>query len=344
MNVLSNIALKDFTTMHMGGPAAYMTEVHTPEEVAVACKKAKAQNIPIYVLGGGSNVIAHDEGFNGLVILNRIPGIDIVSDDTVNCVVRIGAGVLWDEVVAKSVARGLTGIEALSGIPGTTGATPVQNIGAYGQEIAETIESVEVYDTETDRFVLLRNEDCGFSYRSSIFRTSATGRYVITALTLHLFKTPPQPPFYKAVQDYIDTHRTSQITPEVIRTIVLAIRTEKLPDPSILPNSGSFFKNAVVETWQLDAIKARYPDVPHYEMLDGFYKIPTGWLIEQTGLRGQVLHGIKIHDKNALVLINQSASGYADLAAAREEIISAVRDKFQVSISQEPLEIRPVAA
>jgi UDP-N-acetylmuramate dehydrogenase len=331
--------MKNYTTMHLGGNARFMTDAHTPEEAMDACRNAYKQNLPIFILGGGSNLIVSDNGFPGIVIRNRIPGFEVVSDDPSHTIIKIGAGEIWDSVVKRSVSMNLSGIEALSAIPGTTGAAPIQNIGAYGQEIADTLVSVDAYDIENDKLVILQNNDLGFSYRHSIFRGEASGRYMILAITLQLYKATPQPPFYKAVQDYLDANSITIFTPQVIRDAVIAIRTEKLPDPKQLPNAGSFFKNAIVEDWQLTDLKNTYPDIPTYDMPDGRFKVPTGWLIEQTGLKGQVLHGMKVHDKNALVLINESAKNYADLAAARDEIQTAVRDKFRIEIEQEPLEI-----
>jgi len=149
----------------------------------------------------------------------------------------------------------------------------------------------------------------------------------------------PAPPFYAALQAYLDEHSITIYTPQVIRDAVIDIRKNKLPNPDELPNAGSFFKNAIVEDWQLTDLKNEYPDIPTYDMPDGRFKVPTGWLIEQSGLKGQVLHGMKVHDKNAVVLINQSAQSYADLAAARDEIKGTIRDKFRITIEQEPLEI-----
>lgn len=338
MDIHTNIPLKNYTTMRLGGPARFMTEVHTPEEVAEVCKKATSQGLKIFILGGGSNVIVPDNGFDGIVVRNRIPGFEVV-DEPGRATIKIGAGENWDEVVKRTVDLNLSGIEAMSAIPGTAGAAPVQNVGAYGQEIAETLVSLEAYDILGDSFVTLQNSDCGFSYRHSIFRGAAAGRYVITSITLRLYKTPPQPPFYKAVQDYFDTHAITIFTPAAIRDAVIAIRTDKLPDPALLPNTGSFFKNAIIEDWQLDELRKEYPDIPTYDLPDGRFKIPTGWLIEQTGLKGKTLHGMRVHDKNALVLINESAQNYSDLAAARDEIIGAVRDKFHIIIEQEPLEV-----
>lgn len=339
MQIHTNIPLKNYLSMKLGGNARFMTDVFTPEEVAKACRNAKKQNIPFFILGGGSNVLAKDSGFQGLVIHNKLLGFEVIEDTPSYSVLKIAAGENWDEVVKRSVEMNLSGIEALSAIPGTAGAAPVQNIGAYGQEIAETLVKLEAYDSDQDRFVELANEDCGFSYRSSIFREGESGRFVITSITLKLYKTSPQPPFYDALQRYFDEHGITIYNPQVVREAVIAIRTEKLPDPEKKPNTGSFFKNAIIEQWQYEALLKVWPDLPSYEMGEKHLKIPTGWLIEQVGLKGELLHGMRVHDKNCLVLINESATSYADLAAAREEIIGAVRDTFRISITQEPLEM-----
>lgn len=339
MDIHTNIPLKNYTTMRLGGNARFMTEIRTPEETAEVCRNARAQSLPIFILGGGSNVIVRDDGFNGIVVRNRISGFEVISDEASNATIKIGAGENWDETVKRTVELHLSGIEAMSAIPGTVGAAPVQNVGAYGQEIADVLISLEAYDNETDSFVVLKNEECGFSYRHSIFRGDATGRYVIISVTLRLYKAAPQPPFYAAIQTYFDAHGITIYTPQIIRDAVIAIRSEKLPDPTVTPNTGSFFKNAIVEDWQLTDLRKEYPDIPTYDMPDGRFKVPTGWLIEKAGYKGKIIHGMRVHDKNALVLINESATGYADLAAARDEIMGAVRDQFRITIEQEPLEI-----
>lgn len=339
MEVHTNIPLKNFTTMKLGGPARFFVEVRTVEELLAVYRNATSKKLPIFILGGGSNVVAKDEGFAGMVIRIRIPGFEITNDDINTTTIKIGAGESWDEVVKRTVDMRLSGIEALSAIPGTSGAGPVQNIGAYGQEISETLLSLEAYDSQTDQVVTLQNEDCGFSYRHSIFRGEQQGRYVITSITLKLSKTLPQPPFYESLQTYLDQHNIKIFTQATIREAVMAIRADKLPDPSLKPNSGSFFKNAIAEGWQVDELKKSYPDLKTFNMPGGTYKIPTGWLIEKAGLKGQLLHGMRVHDKNALVLINEAAKSYKDLADARSEVIGAVRDKFRIQIEQEPLEI-----
>lgn len=325
--------------MRIGGNASYVIEATTPQELLQAYVNAKNLQQQTYIIGGGSNLIAHDEGFKGVIIRNQIPGMSVVADDQDSTTIKAGGGETWDNLVAYSVERGLSGIEAMSRIPGTVGAAPVQNIGAYGQELADTLVSLEAYDIDNNRFVTLSWEDCGFSYRHSIFRGNATGKYAITSVTVKLYKKLPTPPFYDSLQKYFDDLGVTDFTSQSVRDAVTVIRSTKLPDPTVLPNSGSFFKNAVVEDWQVDSLRATYPDMPSYPLGEKKSKVPAGWLIEQCDLKGKVINGIKVHDGNAVVLINESAQSYEDLANAREEIVGMVRDKFQIMLTQEPLEL-----
>lgn len=325
--------------MKLGGNASYVADVTTAEELRQIYLKAKQLEQPVYMIGGGSNLIVHDNGFDGVIIRNAVQGIETIDDTKDTTTIRAGGGVIWDNLVAYTVDQGLSGIEAMSGIPGTVGAAPVQNIGAYGQEFADTFESLQAYDTANDSFVTLTAEDCSFSYRYSIFRGAAEGRYAIVNVTLKLYKTPPQPPYYESLQRYFEANQITNHTVEIVRGAVLHIRSSKLPDPKNLPNSGSFFKNAVIEKWQADPLIANYPDMPHYVLPDHKIKIPAGWLIEQCELKGIIINGIKVHDHNAVVLINQSATSYLQLAEAREKVVASVRNKFQITLEQEPLEI-----
>ena len=339
MDIRTNIPLKTLTTMKLGGPSKFFAEVRTVQELHELYSDAQAKNIPVFVLGGGSNVIARDEGYPGLILRMKIPGFEVIADDLNTTTIKIGAGELWDDAVRRTVEMRLSGIEAMSAIPGTCGGAPVQNIGAYGQEIAETLVSLEAYDTETHAIVTLQNAECHFGYRHSIFRGDKQGRYVITSITLTLSKSLPVAPFYDSLQSYFDEKGITVFTQQVVRDAVVAIRTDKLPDPTIRPNTGSFFKNALIEAWQKDELLAQFPEAKMYDMGDGKTKVPAGWLIETAGFKGQILHGMRVNDKNALVLINEAATSYADLAKARDEIIGKVRDIFRIQIEQEPLEI-----
>ena len=339
MDAMTNISLKQYTTMKLGGEARYMATADSPGDVVSLYRNARKENLPIFVLGGGSNVITHDEVFEGIVLLNKIKGFEIIAETDETTDVKIGAGEVWDEVVEKAIGLGLQGIEAMSGIPGTAGAAPVQNVGAYGQEIADTLISLEAYDSKTDTIVTISADECDFSYRNSIFRDKEKGRYCILNITLRLNKAEPKPPYYASLQRYIDENDIREVNLSVIRVAVLNIRSEKLPDPAELPSAGSFFKNALVEKWKLGELQKEYSDIPNYAMSDGRYKIPTGWLIDKAGLRGYRSHGMRVYEKNALVLVNDSATGYDDLAAIREEIVQIVFDKFGIKIEQEPLEL-----
>ena len=339
MDVMTNISLKQYTTMKLGGEARYMATADSASDVVSLYRNARKENLPIFVLGGGSNVITHDEVFEGIVLLNKIKGFEVISETDETTGVKIGAGEVWDEVVEKAIGLGLQGIEAMSGIPGTAGAAPVQNVGAYGQEIADTLISLEAYDSKTDTIVTIFADECDFSYRNSIFRDKEKGRYCILNITLRLNKAEPKPPYYASLQRYIDENDIREVNLSVIRVAVLNIRSEKLPDPAELPSAGSFFKNALVEKWKLEELQKEYSDIPNYAMSGGRYKIPTGWLIDKAGLRGYRSHGMRVYEKNALVLVNDSATGYDDLAAIREEIVQIVFDKFGIKIEQEPLEL-----
>lgn len=335
-----NILLRDLTTMRLGGMVSDYFAVKTVDDIKKALSYAKFKKLPFFVIGGGSNLIASDENLKAVLIHIQIPGIEILeSSNKQKVIFRVGAGVDWDEFVKISVEKNLSGIEALSSIPGLVGASPVQNIGAYGQEVKDTILGVEVYDTKKDEVINISNKDCRFGYRDSIFRNAEIGRYIILYVNFALSKEKPKPPFYKALQDYLDAHNITDYSVKNIRESVMQIRKDKLPDPKIVANSGSFFKNAICSKSKLDELKKTYPDIPYFNHEGNQFKIPTGWLIEQCGLKGKEFFGFKIHDKNALVLINQKNASYKDLASVRDIVISSVKNKFGIVIEQEPLEI-----
>ena len=335
MQIQNNVPLKNYSTMRLGENAKALVTVTSKDELVEVINWAEQHNLPILVLGGGSNVIFSD-GFDGLVIINRIRGFEVVDEDKPGATITIGAGEKWDDVVARTVQSNLHGIESLSAIPGTAGATPVQNVGAYGAQISDVFVELEAYDTDKKVFVTLKKDDCGFSYRNSIFKSPRNRHYVITSITLRLTKDMPKPPFYDSLQKYLDEHNITDYTPETIRQAVMAIRAVKLPDPSIMANTGSFFKNPVVNAELAQKLLTDHPGAPNWPMPDGQIKLAAGWLIEQAGLKGYRSHGMKTYDKHALVLVNESAESYEDLAAFQHEIVQKVHQKFGVTLEQEP--------
>lgn len=323
--------------MRLGGAAAYLCSVTTREELTSAVAWAKEHNLPMIMIGGGSNIFWRDEGFGGLIIVNNMLRYEDFIEDEFNHYVTIGAGENWDSVVERTVAAGLSGIECLSLIPGKAGATPVQNVGAYGQEIRNTLVSVEVYDRTTDTFVNIPNEDCAFGYRTSRFKTTDKDRFFITALTLHLTTQTPEPPFYNSLQQYLDEHNIHNYSPRVLRDAVIDIRSHKLPDPAEVANNGSFFANPVVDRGTYTQIQADYSDMPHWEV-EGGIKLSAAWLIEQAGFKG--IHdeatGMMTWPTQPLVFVNEKAQHTADLLAFRQKVLDAVEAKFGVSLQQEP--------
>ena len=324
--------------MRLGGPARFVVSVRRAEEVAEAYQFAEEQGLPTWALGWGANTIGRDEGFPGVVILNELKGVEIVREvgDTVQ--VKWMGGEVWDDAVAWACERGYTGIEALSLIPGTVGAAPVQNIGAYGQEVGQVLVSVEAYDRRERRMRVLRRDEMGLGYRRTRFNTGAdAGRFYIVSVTLELKRGQMQPPFYNSLQRYIDEHQETDLSPAGVRRMVCAIREAKLPDPRKEASAGSFFKNVIVPAEQVAEMEAR--GIPVRRLEDGRGKINSGWLIEACGLKGQRLHGFRVSEQAALVLINESATSYLELTMARAEIVGTVEAKFGVRLEQEPVEM-----
>lgn len=330
--------ISGLTTMRLGGAAKFVLEVETKDDVAEVFRFAEERDLPVWMMGGGANTLGHDEGFPGVVILNRLRGIEITEEHDGEMVLRGMGGEIWDDFVGFACERGYSGIEAMSMIPGTLGAAPVQNIGAYGQDIAQVIEGVEAFDTKTKEFVTLGKGEMRMGYRHTRFNHGEdAGRFFIVAVTVRLRAGSLEPPFYNSLQRYIDEHGETDFSPMNIRRMVSTIRSEKLPDPEKVASAGSFFKNVYVDKTGAEAAEAQ--GIPLWRNPDGSGKINSGWLIEACGLKGKIMRGIRVSEKAALVLINESAKSYADLAAAREEIVGTVAEKFGMVLEQEPVEM-----
>jgi UDP-N-acetylmuramate dehydrogenase len=339
MKISENVCLAGLTTMRLGGQARYVVEITTKADLVKTIQLADAKKLPVFVLGGGSNVIAGDSGYNGIIILNRIAGFKQLRQNRQTATFQIGAGENWDSVVERLTAGGLSGVECLSAIPGVAGATPVQNVGAYGQEIADCLQQLEAYDTATNKFVILSHDDCRFSYRNSIFKNPATRHHVITSITLRLHKSNLVPPFYPALETYLKEHRVRDFSPSSIRAAIIAIRAGKLPPVDKIASAGSFFKNPITSKVAADKLLANFPDMPHWPINGDQQKLSAGWLIDQAGLKGFEHYGFQIYPQNALVIVNRGAGNYGGLNKFRAEIIARVYDKFGVKLEQEPEEL-----
>lgn len=374
LKIEENVPIRNLVTMRIGGPARFVITVTSKDEIPETYQFAKEHNLPVCVLGDGANTFAKDEGFDGIIILDRIMGISRVenpedesSEDKSSgdknsenknsegesseggdvAYFKAYGGEQWDDLVTYVSERGYSGIEAMAGIPGTAGAAPVQNIGAYGQEVTQVIVSVDAYDTKTGEFVVIPASEMKMSYRKSIFNSGENvGRYFIYATTVRVKKGQLNPPFYRSLQAYVDEHHETDFSPLNIARMVKEVRNSKLPDPEKIASAGSFFKNVYLTDEEADEAEARGiqvwrnakevgPDSPEKRT----NLVNSGWLLEEAGLKGKVFHGMKVSEKAALILINEDAKTYADLAAARDEIANIVFEKFGFRIEQEPDEI-----
>ena len=337
MQIVENISLHQHSTMRLGGKARFYCEVKSEDDLKKAIDWATQKSLPLIVIGDGSNIVWRDEGFDGLLIANRITGREVLDEDKKGATVRVGAGEDWDEIVEWTIKKNLSGIEFLSAIPGRAGAAPVQNIGAYGAEIAQTLIELTAFDSQSSNFIVIKNRACGFAYRTSRFKTGDKGRFIITSITLKLGKTLPEPPFYESLEKYLTDHKVKQYTPRTIRQAVVAIRAIKLPSPTRVANNGSFFTNPVIDKDQFKQLEQKYPNIkgwPHGDKV----KISAGWLLEEAGFKS-------VHDKQtgmatwpaqALVLINEHAKTTADLLAFKQKIQSKVHQMFGIVLEQEP--------
>ena len=331
MKSYENIFISSLTTMRIGGIARHVLEIENDKDIPEAYDFASAYWYPTYIISGGANTIGRDEGLDGVILLNRLRGFN---DN--NGTLTIMAGENWDNIVDYACQKGYTGIEALSRIPGLVGASPAQNIGAYGQDLSQVFKSATAYDTASRKFITLEKKDMQFAYRKSIMNTNMKGRFFITSVTLELKQGQMQRPFYNSMEKYIEDNGCTDFSPKGIREIVSAIRADKLPDPKEKASSGSFFKNVYLDP--LQAEKAEEKGIPVRRGQDG-NKVNSAWLIEQCGFKGQLLYGMRVNAKAPLVLINESAGTYANLARARGQITSTVYDKFGYWLEQEPIEI-----
>lgn len=331
MTIQENIPISTLTTMRLGGNARYVIDIEIPEDVKLAYDFASEKSLPVYILGGGSNIIGRDEGFDGVILVNKLKGKESLENGRF----KGYGGENFDEFIAFTVENGFSGMEAMSGVPGTLGAAPVQNVGAYGQEMSQIMESVEVYDTKDKIIKSIITPEMKLGYRSSIFNTGPdAGRYFIISVSVKLHQDHLEPPFYTSLQQYVDDHNITDFSPASIRNMVTKIRANKLPDPAIEASAGSFFKNVYLN--ETDAKIAEEKGIPVWN--GG--KIPSGWLIEHAGLKGKEFFGFRVSEKAALILINDHAKSYADLEKARQAIIDAVFDKYGLKLEQEPVEIR----
>ena len=346
-------ALAPLTTIGLGGNAKLFVECNTLPDIQEALALARRDKLPVHVLGGGSNTIFADEGFNGVVIAVRLRGVTFLEDG----VVDVAAGEVWDDVVQQVIARSLAGIECLSGIPGLVGATPMQNVGAYGQDVSEVIESVTAIEQGTGEEVQFSREECEFSYRGSRFKAKDAGRYIITSVRFRLRPNATPTLRYPQLAERLRAASNEEPTLTQVRQAVLELRASKsMVVDSSDPNTkscGSFFVNPVISNEHLATLQQTYPDMPFFsgeetpeltaaaEWTKHGVKIPAAWLVEQAGFsKGMVQDGVGISANHPLALININGTTQKLLALARN-IRTTVQEQFGIKLEQEPIVIGP---
>ena len=335
------------TTFHVGGPARYFIDAHSEHEVSEAVAFAFAQKLPLFVLGGGSNLVVSDGGWPGLVLKVSLAGVEF-EGDLQKMLFHAGAGENWDSLVALAVSKNCGGIECLSGIPGTVGGTPVQNVGAYGQEVSETITNVRVLQIATGNILDLSNKDCGFSYRSSIFNTTRRDQYIVLEVSYRLHRNGGPKIEYADVKNFLAASKVEKPTLQQVRDAVRSIRQSKamllMEGDEDCRSAGSFFKNPIVsatEAIRIEAVAQKFAPaalLPRYPSADGKVKIAAAWLVEQAGFhKGYTLGPVGISRKHSLAIVNCGGATAKDILALKEQIEKKVFDVWGVQLQPEPV-------
>lgn len=344
MQIQENVLLAPFTTLGVGGPGRFFAEALSRAEVLEAVEYAKSHDAPLFVLGGGSNLVVSDAGWPGLVLKVSIPGINH-RHGRGTAYFDAGAGESWDDFVAIAVQHHCSGIECLSGIPGSVGGTPVQNVGAYGQEVAETITTVIALDLQTGREEEFEKEDCGFGYRTSVFNTSARGRYIILRVTFALVHDgEPRVAYGDLKKHFAGLDRKPTVVE--VREAVLEIRASKAmlirPGDEDSRSAGSFFKNPVLSAAEFEALRqramARGLEIPSYPALEARRKVSAAWLVEQSGFpKGYTQGHVGISRKHALAIVNRGGATAAEILAFADGIREQVREQWEIALEMEPV-------
>jgi UDP-N-acetylmuramate dehydrogenase len=333
MKIQENISLKPLNTFGIAKNARFFTTVTNVESLKEVLKWAKGQNQKVLILGGGSNLLLTKD-FDGLVVKIEIRGITAVGEDTDHIWVEVGAGEVWNDLVLYAIQKNWAGIENLTLIPGTVGASPMQNIGAYGVEIKEVFESLEALNRNSLEMEIFTAQDCKFGYRESVFKHELKDQYVICSVVFRLKKKPEFHVDYGAIQDVLKEKGITELSIKAVSDAVSEIRMSKLPDPKEIGNAGSFFKNPTVSKSKFAELKLVFPEMPGYPNSDGV-KVPAGWLIEQAGWKGKKIGEVGVHAKQALVLVNYGNGDGAEIMSLSEKVMRSVSEKFGISLQPE---------
>lgn len=333
MNIQENISLKPFNTFGIDKKAKFFIQASSENDILQALEKSKELNLPLIILGGGSNILLTKD-LDAVVLKIEIKGIHVIKETEEEVFVKVGAGENWHEFVLHCIENDLAGVENLSLIPGTVGASPMQNIGAYGIEIKEVFHCLQAINRSTGEQKSFYWEDCRFGYRESVFKNDLKDQYIITRVEFRLKKKPTFHTEYGAITQTLEEMEVKQLSIKSISDAVIKIRESKLPDPKVIGNAGSFFKNPTVPVEVYEKIKLNYPTVPGFFNDEGV-KIPAAWLIEQAGWKGKTFGNIGVHKLQPLVLVNYGGGDGKQIAELSQQIQASVKEKFGISLHAE---------
>lgn len=333
MQVQKDVSLQPYNTFGIDVTAAQVLEL-TERDMLVVISADNSLPLEKHIIGGGSNILLTGN-VSGLTILNKLKGIEHVKDNDDFVWIKVASGEVWHEFVMYAIERKYAGIENLALIPGTVGAAPMQNIGAYGVEVKEVIEEVTAWHWERNEFVTYNNEACRFGYRDSIFKHELKGKVFITDVVFRLYKQPVFNTSYGAIQQELEKQGAKEVSIEAIANAVISIRQSKLPDPKETGNAGSFFKNPTISIDTYLKLHDAYPEMPSYTIDEHTVKIPAGWMIEHCGFKGHTAGNTGVHEKQALVLVNKGGANGKEVYDLSEKIMQTVKDTFNIQLERE---------
>lgn len=332
MRIEENYSLEKHNTFHLPVHTRWFMEYESEKDLERILRDEYFQECQSLHIGSGSNLLFLND-FNGIILHSQIKGMEVVAENDSDVLLRVGAGELWDDVVGYAVSKGWGGIENLSLIPGEVGAAAIQNIGAYGVEAQDVIESVEAYNRLSFEKRVFTKEECQYGYRDSFFKNEHNDPHIVTYVTLRLSKIPHISVDYGGLKEELANY--PELTLAVVRDTIIRIRREKLPDPVTLGNAGSFFMNPVIPMSHFEKLKGEYPDMPSYPAKEGYMKVPAGWLIEQCGFKGKNHGLVGVYEKQALVLVNLGGAEGHEIALVAESIRTAVNERFGIDMLPE---------
>lgn len=332
MHFYQNHSLLNFNTFGLNVNARHFFEFDSENELIEILQHQLIKENPLLVIGQGSNLLFLND-FDGVVLHSAIRGIQVIEETEDAVIIKVGSGVIWDDLVEYCVKQGWSGIENLSLIPGETGAAAIQNIGAYGVEIKEVVQKVNAVRIADGQHCTFELEACRYAYRESVFKKELKGQFIVTSVIIRLSKKPVFNLSYNHLEKEVLKNGVMNL--ENIRNTIIQVRESKLPDPKVLGNAGSFFMNPVVKRERYEALQLQYPEMPHYYISEQAEKIPAGWLIEQCGWKGRTIGNVGVHAKQALVLVNYGGAKGKEIAELAAMIQQSVADKFGISLIPE---------